>query len=387
MESGNYLILEVRGAYRLDRAHYYFSNSLPSIPQETDEDPEIGPLYGRYVGIEVLPFEGKGELLIQSETKEIWEGNTYKGRKTETKILKNTIPKEVLEKLKEYGKTRLTLDIDSYSDYLKIELLNEIYKISKNPIFIKTQRGYHVIINLPKPLSFEERIKLREKLGDDEKRISYDKTLVELGFEGLTDILFDYKWWGKEKQFHKWEKVDKVNAEAEISFELPEMKLNFEDKEVEIKDKYVYLKNFPPNQVYWAVKSIEDNFWVYAHAVKQKQNFLNLFYVAVRRHCGTILATKLKLYEEQGLVQFIQSAEGPIIIELKGEAQELAGLLIGKQGIKIKTIQADLGMQIKVKTERQPVQYTPIEEAIKQRLGDALSKFTDVRVQKIRKYL
>jgi predicted DNA-binding protein YlxM (UPF0122 family) len=384
MESGNYLVLEIKDAYRTEKLRYYFTNKLPQIPEQNYDSSD--KLYYNYIGVEILPFEGKGELIIQNKIGEdiFDERGAFIGRKVYRDI-KNTIPKEVLEKLKEYRKTRLTIDLDN--NYFKPEILNEIYKISKNPIFKKTQRGYHVIINLQKPLNFEERIKLREKLGDDIWRIKYDKTLVELGFEGLTDILFDYKWWEGEKQFYQWEITNKVNVEAEMSFELPEMKINFEDKEVEIKSKYVYLKNFPPNQVYWTVKSIEDNFWIYAHAVKQKQNFLNLFYSVVRKHCGTILATKLKLYEEQGLVQFIQSAEGPIIVELKGDAQELAGLLIGKQGIKIKIIQAELGMQIKIKTERQPVQYTPIEEAIKQRLGDALSKFTDVRVQKIRKYL
>ena len=121
--------------------------------------------------------------------------------------------------------------------------------------------------------------------------------------------------------------------------------------------------------------------------IKRTETFPDKFYSAVRKHCGSILATKLNVYEQQGLVKFVQDFYGPVVITLKGEAQQIAGLLIGKQGSKIKAIQEELGMKIKIVNEREPQQVTPVEDVIKKRLEDTLAQFSDVRIHKVRRYL
>jgi len=371
MES--YLVLMVKEAYGFEGIHYYFSSVLPSVPS--------GDYNYNYIGAEVLPFKGEGELMIESKKVGLWDNKRW-----EHKVIKNTIPQSILEKLKEYRKSRLTLDLD-YTNSFELSYLDKLHNISSDPVFIKTQRGYHVVIQLKQPLGFQDRLKLRQDLGDDLNRIHYDRILHDLGFEGLTDILFDYKWWEGENSFHKWDKVNNIPVQGKISFTLPSMQLKLGNKEIKIEKDTVVLSGFSAKDAKWIIRSIEDNFWEYSHMIKRGETFPNKFYSAVRKYCGSILATKLNVYEQQGLVKFVQDFYGPVIITLKDEAQQIAGLLIGKQGNKIKAIQEELGMKIKIVNEREPQQVTPVEDVIRKRLEDTLAQFSDVRIQKIRRYL
>jgi len=369
MES--YLVLKVKEAYGFEGIHYYFSSALPSIPSEDYN----------YIGAESLPFAGEGELIIESKRVRLWDNERW-----EHNVTKNTIPQSVLEQLKEYRKSRLTLDLD-YTDSFELSYLDKLHNISSDPIFIKTQRGYHVVIQLKQPLGFQDRLKLRQDLGDDLNRIHYDRILHDLGFEGLTDILFDYKWWEGENSFHKWQEVNNIPVQGKISFTLPSMQLKLNNKEIRIEKDTVVLSGFSSKDAKWIIRSIEDNFWEYSHMIKRRETFPDKFYSAVRKHCGSVLAAKLNVYEQQGLVKFVQDFYGPVVITLKGEAQQIAGLLIGKQGSKIKAIQEELGMKIKIVNEREPQQITPVEDVIRKRLEDTLAQFSDVRIQKIRKYV
>ena len=138
MES--YLILKVKEAYGFEGIHYYFSSTLPSVPSSEGYN---------YIGAESLPFKGEGELMIESKLVGLWDNERW-----EHKVIKNTIPQGVLEQLKEYRKTRLTLDLD-YTDSFELEYLDKLHSVSPDPVFIKTQRGYHVVINLKQPLNLK----------------------------------------------------------------------------------------------------------------------------------------------------------------------------------------------------------------------------------------
>jgi len=372
---GKYLVLEVKEAYNADKLHYYFSNSLPPIPSNTEYN---------YIGVEELPFEGEGELLLEMEIRDIWEGNTYKGRKVERNILKNTIPKEVLSLLKEYRKAKLTLDIDeTYGNYITPEILNEIYKLGYAR-FVKTLRGFHVIVALDKSLSFEERISLRDKLGDDGQRIRYDKTLFELGFEGLTDILFDYKWWEGEKEFHKWQETNLINIKGTLSFNMPKMELQVGNKQIKIEGSSVYITNIEPSRARWIVQSIDSNFWDYAKMLefkskelpkvaftKSEKDIINAF-LSVLHEVDWKVWHSLTEYQNKGLVEF-RLDYNVLNVVLKEDAISIAGRIIGKGGSKIKEIQAKLGMNVIVITTEK--QKAPSEqEILKQKFEDLLKR-------------
>jgi len=374
---GKYLILEVKEAYKADKLHYYFSNSLPSIPSNTEYN---------YIGVEELPFEGEGELAVEMEIKEIWEGNEYKGKKVEQNILKNTIPKEVLEKLKAYRSRRLTLDIDEdpvIDRYITPEILNEVYKRG-SPKFIRTLRGFHIIIDLNVPLDFEERISLRDKLGDDGQRIRYDKTLFELGFEGLTDVLFDYKWWKGEKEFHKWQETNLINIREALSFSIPKMELQIGNKQIKIEGSSVYITNIEPSRARWIVQSIDSNFWDFAKMLEFKSKELPK--VAFTRDEKDVIDAFLSVlhevdwkvwhslieYQNKGLVEF-RLDYNALNVVLKEDAISIAGRLIGKGGFKIKEIQAKLGMNvIVITTEKQKAPSD--QEILKQKFEDLLKR-------------
>jgi hypothetical protein len=372
---GKYLVLEVKEAYKADKLHYYFSNSLPPIPANTEYN---------YIGVEELPFEGEGELLLEMEIRDIWEGNEYKGRKVERNILKNTIPKEVLSLLKEYRKVKLTLDIDeTYGNYITPEILNEIYKLGYAR-FVKTLRGFHVIVALDKSLSFEERISLRDKLGDDGQRIRYDKTLFELGFEGLTDILFDYKWWYGEKEFHKWQETNLINIKGTLSFSMPKMELQVGNKQIKIEGSSVYITNIEPSRARWIVQSIDSNFWDFAKMLEFKskelpkvaftrdeEDIINAF-LSVLHEVDWKVWNLLTEYQNKGLVEF-RLDYNVLNVVLKEDAISIAGRIIGKGGLKIKEIQAKLGMNVIVITTEK--QKAPSEqEVLKQKFEDLLKR-------------
>jgi hypothetical protein len=372
---GKYLVLEVKEAYNADKLHYYFSNNLPSVPSNTEYN---------YIGVEELPFEGEGELLLEMEIRDIWEGNEYKGRKVERNILKNTIPKEVLSLLKEYRKAKLTLDIDeTYGNYITPEILNEIYKLGYAR-FVKTLRGFHVIVALDKSLNFEERISLRDKLGDDGQRIRYDKTLFELGFEGLTDILFDYKWWEGEKEFHKWQETNLINIKGTLSFNMPKMELQIGNKQIKIEGSSVYITNIEPSRARWIVQSIDSNFWDYAKMLEFKskelpkvaftrdeEDIINAF-LSVLHEVDWKVWHSLTEYQNKGLVEF-RLDYNVLNVVLKEDAISIAGRIIGKGGSKIKEIQAKLGMNVIVITTEK--QKAPSEqEILKQKFEDLLKR-------------
>lgn len=76
-------------------------------------------------------------------------------------------------------KTRITLDIDSKSKfkvaYILFKSMNLIKDIGKVEV-LKSQNGnHHMIIWSKKYRKLSEQYKLREKLGDDPRRIKLDK--------------------------------------------------------------------------------------------------------------------------------------------------------------------------------------------------------------------
>jgi hypothetical protein len=358
--------------------HYYFSNSLPSVPSSNTE-------YD-YIGIEELPFEGEGELMLEMETKEIWEGNTYKGKKVEQNILKNTIPEEILKALKVYRARRLTLDIDEdpvIDRYITPEILNEVYKRG-SPKFIRTLRGFHIIVDLNVPLHFEERISLRERLGDDGRRIRYDETLFGLGFEGLTDVLFDYKWWRGLKEFCKWQETNLINIKGTLSFSIPKMELQIGNRQIKIEGSSVYITNIEPSRARWIVQSIDSNFWDYAKMLEMRSKPLPKVaftrdekdvidaFLSVLHEVDWKVWNLLTEYQSKGLVEF-RLDYNVLNVILKDEAIGLAGRLIGKGGFKIKEIQAKLGMNVIV-VNKESSKAPSEQDVLKQRFEDLLKR-------------
>jgi len=327
--SGNLLVLEVNKPYRASHIKYYFSNTFPQ------------PLFPNadYVGVEILPFKGEGEVII-----EINQGVAT--------VTKNTVPDSVMLKLKEYRSSRLTIDIDT--PYIPLDVLRKVYSISSTPHFVKTRSGYHIIIPLQKAMTFDEKIKVRRELGDDEERIKYDLELAKLNLHGLTEILFDYKWWSGETRFHKWRHVhiEEVSKLGKLPFKLPKMEVLH--GLVKIDGNKVILEGFKVKDAERIFISIQDNLWEYAirNEKEEKETLEERLFSMVEQVYGVSFAMKLKMEIRMGFIDIISDGE-TLILYLKGDSQKLAGRLIGKQGANVKALSSKLGLKVKILTEKE----------------------------------
>ena len=202
---GRFLVLVVESPYDASFIVYFFTSDVNlSMIRETAEQlistvKKRSPMV-EYIGVEPLPFEGEGYVIVQDEPSGF-------------RLVHNTIPSQVFKKLEEYRARRLTLDLDSdlvkgKNGALLLQLSTAVQALRKYPLRVyETHAGYHVIAELPEPLPFQQRIAIRRGLGDDPKRIDYDLTLQRIGLRGLTDIMFTYKWWYGQENFHEWREI------------------------------------------------------------------------------------------------------------------------------------------------------------------------------------
>ncbi len=212
MLKGKYLVLASVTPYAVDHIIYFFYNKLDleSIRNTIEEILKKHSKYVSdcesadwnslcrddmaYIGVEVLPFEGEGYAYIMFD------------RKLQSLKSFSTITAVSVENLKRYRAKRITIDIDNSEDYVAGLAIYKLYKIYGIRIsrVVKTERGFHIVGESDDELPLISRLVIREELGDDASRLNYDKILISNGLGYLAEILFDYKWWRGEQNFHKW---------------------------------------------------------------------------------------------------------------------------------------------------------------------------------------
>ena len=83
------------------------------------------------------------------------------------------------------------LDLDNITKEQAIQKARQIEKEQKAPVILyQTKHGFH--IEILKDVTVEENIRIREKYGDDPRRIEIGKKRYKITGEGY-DVLFAYK--------------------------------------------------------------------------------------------------------------------------------------------------------------------------------------------------
>jgi len=94
---------------------------------------------------------------------------------------------------------RLTLDLDSYDEYIKVyRYLSKKYGVENLEVRKSSTKsdGYHIIV---RGLSMDEVVKLRLKY-DDKKRIAIDNMRIPLTRNVLFDVKIRYNYKVKDKK-------------------------------------------------------------------------------------------------------------------------------------------------------------------------------------------
>lgn len=91
--------------------------------------------------------------------------------------------------------TRLGIDLDSKNRFRMLKAVINSGKFVGNVAVEVSGHGYHLKLQLPTLLDFEENIQYRMILGDDPYRIGADERRHALGVS-FTDVLFDVKFHG-----------------------------------------------------------------------------------------------------------------------------------------------------------------------------------------------
>lgn len=321
---------------KLENFEYYYSFVNKLVKNYTDESVEL-----RYVGIEGLELDlniREPTYLVIADREEILEqrGNI----------------EEVNKVLAEYKKSRITVDYDNddvtrfiSESLLKLAEMDNI----RNVKLLRTRRGCHLRIQLQRPISFEEKLRVRDTLGDDFRREAYDRELYKLGLEGFTDVLFNKKVFKTENGYDEYEEKEMLITELKFDFNVSDLvkatNIVKEVKETQetgfIEWKAVLKQPLEISSLLQLYKnSLRKEIERLKEIHKIKQKVLSA-YTAV-----THLALKLSIdYIDVDLSRRIA------IIRLPKELQEFAGRLIGKGGEKVKKVQEITGMKIKILTQ------------------------------------
>lgn len=262
-----------------------------------------------------------------------------------------------LNALATFKSNRITIDYDVYDIYYAVKWVSDVLDIIpdipfENYVFLKTHRGAHLRGILTKSLSFDEKIELRKRLWDDEKRIIFDEYLFSLGFEGLTDLLFNFKCWKNGEYTEQPMFIDEVS----IEFELP--KLEFEnytifERKIQFK-KSVYIVDAVKTK-----KLVEKEYREFAERYRKEVHAKDNI---------------LKAYIDIGLGHVISKCEikvedGKVTVKVPKCLSEYTGRLIGRNGANVKFAEERVGLPITIIPE-----YIPESFLLKNRLKNLYEK-------------
>lgn len=311
------------------------------------------PLDMRYVGVEELPIDaGEGHVLF---TGKVLEPVEEAGRID-------------LAALAEHKRRWLKVDFDATVTTTAFDFVsNCLSELRRLPVerfdFYRTPGGAHLRAALSEPVEFGERLKLRDRLGDDAERQMYDKMLAGAGYEGLADMLFNSKYYrpygGGGYRLYREEPL--AFSEIPIGIELPRIEL----LELTVEGRAVRFKE--PVDAVRAVRiarSIEDNFWEYsvkagedlAARVARAYGEVSPFLAAIVMNCD------------------VRAEGGRVVIHVPETYQRFVGRLIGKKGANVREVETRVGCRIKIVQEGAPEDETG---ELKRRMRELLSSLVE----------
>ncbi|MEM4619875.1 MAG: KH domain-containing protein [Ignisphaera sp.] len=337
----------------------------------------------RYVGYEYLPLNLPSEA--NKSYVAISLAHTGWNRFDIAEII-STVPQSLVPVIEEYRKKWINLDYDNgvltlpfvvdAIDYLKNEMNCKSIKV------YETYRGHHIRAELLSPLSFDELMKIREKLNDDYNRLVLDELYIKKSLSFLTNLLFNSKCWieipilpeelaaGKQPtlKYYEEKEISPESISVErielVSINLPTMKIELPKGNVEIEGKRIrFVGRFTSKEAKLIATSIEDNLWEYAYALRKRDDIKEKVKNAYRK-ISPFLASLINECD-------VKIEEGIIVIHVPDNLSNYIGRLIGKQGQNIKAVEGELGMKIKIIQGQ-----IPEEVELRKRLRELLKSIT-----------
>ncbi|MEM3740574.1 MAG: hypothetical protein QXP84_07225 [Candidatus Korarchaeum sp.] len=194
-----------------------------------------------YIGIEELPVEGPESYAIVFFEGKFTGDRENPLRRAFMRENVSTVPEELANAITQYRFSRITIDINEKEGRADGIIISALSKIGGQAF--KTKRGYHIRVQLEKPLSFKELYKIRRKLHDDWGRLWMDKSYHTANLDFLTNAHFSEEYWFEygepnlytERELSKKE-IDELVAEYE--YRLPKELRDIEPM-VERREKYI----------------------------------------------------------------------------------------------------------------------------------------------------
>ncbi|MEM3506693.1 MAG: KH domain-containing protein [Candidatus Bathyarchaeia archaeon] len=305
----------------------------------------------RYMGLEYLPLSLKEDayFLLKRDRNDILLLDKH-GEINEEEIIR-------------FKSKRATVDIDVGAESMKsyfgdsclFSYIQRFFdkKSSLPPLedynFYRTHAGMHIRLNFSKPLTFEEKITIRKLLGDDYERRRYDELFKYNGYEALTDLLFNKKYFINENQY-LWGREEALFIKAlPLPYNLPASAYTKYSKNVDVENRYLVLeKSMTPMEAVLTFNKIKNDPEL-IRIYREKQQLEELRY--------KIIDTYREI--DSRLADFLYSCEfklinGVVIISVGESGSSLVGRLIGKQGRNINAIQQRVGIRIRIEQPKLP---------------------------------
>lgn len=335
-----------------------------AFPRWSDDDDEL-----KYVGYENIPSVSVNGLYYVVAKLDVDDF------KFEVEGVASTVPHELASAIEEYRRRFITLDCDYIYYYDEeydydyecnencvracvIDALDRLSELGCRARVFKTRRGYHIRAELPSPMPLEKILEIRERLGDDNARISIDKAYLQKQLGFLANMLFSLKCIKTDNTFSCYEESE-IDASlitavrsARLSVPLPQMKMELPKGIVEFdrKGHVTFVGRFSWRDVENIVKHIEGILREYAHDRKAFRISDEDIKARIVKAYGRMSST-LAIIVEKCVVR-VES--GRVVIYVPDYLSDYVDVLIGRHGDSIRVVEAELGMRIQIEMTSPP---------------------------------
>jgi predicted RNA-binding protein Jag len=267
----------------------------------------------------------------------------------------------------------LTVDIDEDAEFRLAKALDKVRELQLPFSLYRTARGYHVRAMLPRVYDFQTLMSLRDGCLDDFSRREIDESYHRAGLDFLTNFLFNEKAWieGNEIKTYSEKEVSlgevTVARKGEISIELPKLSISGRIS-IEV-DKGVVTARGPADiltKEYFDLirQSIEDNFWEYSFKREQEEDIKTKIVNAYAK-----ISPKAMFVASKCDVEVNYSI---VTLKVPPELSDYIGILIGKEGKNIKTVQEETGLKVVIARPAETAKPKTEEEKMREKLQEML---------------
>jgi hypothetical protein len=329
------------------------------------EDHTLWPSGGqpplRFVGVERLPVEPCEAAVLAK----FGRGGEWRELLLADLVEVKPLTEGVKEAVLRLRLSAVTVDLDWESPS---ELHGSLEALRALPVgepkVYRTHRGYHIRAPLPEPArDIREVLEMRRRADDDPSRCRVDELYSMMGYPELANLLFEEKAWWEEGRLLSYteQPVDPQTIPAKYSLALsyspPSLDTPYRGGRIWTEGREVRGEGpFSRRMFEEAVEELEAGPFKEAREAEELRRRLV--------SCYSSIDSRLEAVRGCEIVK-----EGDLVtIKVPKSLSHLVGRMIGRNGCNIKTVEAQIGLRLRILQEEVPEE-VEMRRRLKQLLG------------------